>query len=97
MSQKNKKQKRSKREKITWVDDGSTIVDMSGVGNKQGRSNNPNQTPSKNRNGKPHSRFRECAATYFAAVKMMLIPMFVVIGIICVVFLLLYLAMGGMA
>lgn len=94
MSKKNKKKTpKPKREKITWIDDGSTIADMSGVGRKPRRG----QPPPTARPGKPYSRFRECAATYFAAVKMMLLPMFVVIGILCVVFLLLWFAMGTAA
>lgn len=95
MSKKQKKKSpRPKREKIIWVDDGSTVADMSGVGGR--RRTNPHHTPPPRQNGRPYSRFRECATTYFAAVKMMLLPMLVVIGILCVVFLLLWLAMGTM-
>ena len=105
MSKNNKKHKKKspkpKREKITWVDDGSTVADMSGVGRRggHGRGSNPNHTPPppRNKNGKPYSRFRAIVTTYFDAVKMMLLPMLVVIGILCVVFLLLYVAMGVVA
>lgn len=81
MSKQNKKEK---KEKITYIDDGRTIVDMSGVGG--GKTNNSSN--------KRRSTAGEKWQTYWEAVKMMFLPMLVVIGIICVAFLLLYLAMS---
>ena len=43
------------------------------------------------------NRFQECAATYFGAMKMMFVPMLVVLGIICLVFFLLWILMGGLS
>lgn len=73
---KNKK----KKEKITYIDDGRTVADMSGVSG--GR---------KKRSAAPRASAREQFRTYLAAVKMMLVPMFVTIGIICVAFLVMWL------
>lgn len=96
MSKKKKKNQKKKREKITWVDDGSTVADMSSVGKGLGgnRQSNPKPTTKK---GKPMNRFQECAATYFGAMKMMFVPMLVVLGIICLVFFVLWILMGGLS
>ncbi len=96
MSKKKQNYTKKKREKITWVDDGSTIVDMSGVGRGLG-GNRPNKPKPTTKKGKPMNRFQECAATYFGAMKMMFLPMLVVLGIICLVFLILWILMGGLS
>ena len=83
--------KKTKKEKITYVDDGRTIADMSSVGrggfrrNAGEKKDAPRLLPSK------HSSLRAQAETYFAAVKMMLLPMLVVIGIISLAFLIVWL------
>ena len=78
------KEKKKKKEKVVYVDDGRTIADMSGVG-LGGYSS---------KNGRRRSTAREKWRTYWEAVKMMFVPMLVVLGIITVTFLLLYLAMS---
>lgn len=65
---------KKKKEKVTYVDDGRTICDMSSLGS----GNNSLHV------GK--GTWRDRTRTYFAAVKQMIIPMFVTIGIICLVF-----------
>ena len=80
MSDKEKK----KKEKVTYIDDGRTIADMSGVG-FGGYARDKNR---------PKSRARDKWRTYWEAVKMMFIPMLMVLGVISVTFLLLYLAMS---
>ncbi len=97
---KNQKQ-RPKKEKITWVDDGSTVVDMSDVGRGLGgsrKNKNPNITPplAPKRN-KGELLPRGCLGTYLGAVRMMFAPMLVVIGILCAVFLLLWLILGALS
>lgn len=94
MSQKDQKKPKKKREKITWIDDGSTVVDMSGVGKGASRRAEPKPITKK---GKPMNRFQDCAATYFGAMKMMFVPMLVTLGIICLVFLFLWILMGGLS
>ncbi|MBQ2729798.1 MAG: hypothetical protein IJF69_03400 [Clostridia bacterium] len=70
------KDKKRKKEKIRYVDDGRTIADMSGLkGNmdwtKHGTS----------------SRFSDIWKTYWNAVRMMFLPMLVTCGFILLVFL----------
>lgn len=91
-----KKNIKKKREKITWIDDGSTVVDMSPVGKGLG-GNRPNKQKPLTKRGKPMNRFQECSATYFGAVKMMFVPMLITLGIICLVFLILWILMGGLS
>ena len=83
MSMQDGKEKK-KKEKITYIDDGRTIADMSSVGGGKKRSNN---TPLR-----PRASAKEQWQTYWSAVKMMFLPMLVVIGILCVTFLVAYLA-----
>ena len=67
------------KSKEKYVDDGSTIVDMSALDNYGFRA------------GGSKSTFKEKFKTYIDTVKLMIIPMLVTIGIICVAFGLLYL------
>lgn len=79
--------KKKKKEKTIYIDDGSSIFDMSalshGLPRKDSRygSNKLSQRPT----------FRECFRTYIEAVKMMIKPMFITIGVITLAFLLVYL------
>ncbi len=70
---------KKKKEKITYVDDGRTIADMSGL------SNNRNNWTKRGTTSSPKEIWR----TYWSAVKMMVKPMLVTIGFICAVFLIL--------
>ena len=70
---------KKKKEKIRYYDDGRTIADMSSL--YGGKS-------------LPHlqrATLKEQAKTYLKACKMMLLPMFIVMGAICVIFGLLWL------
>ena len=71
--------KKKKKEKIIYIDDGSTIADMSGVsgGSKRGA----------------RGSLKEQRQTFFKAMRMMFVPMLIVLGAICAVFLLMYLSM----
>lgn len=71
---------KKKKEKITYVDDGRTIADMSGISGGSQSSRNPYA---------PRSTFREKWETYKAAVKMMFMPMLVVVCGIIIVYMLL--------
>ena len=75
---KNKKPKK----KVTYIDDGRTIADMSGVGKKRPES--------PGRLDRPNSSFKAQWNTYWNTVKMMVLPMLIVIGIICLAFGLMY-------
>ncbi len=89
---KNKK----KREKVVWIDDGRTIADMSNLPTRGlGRSLSdarPKKAMSETEKQfyKAQPKWREYLATYFAAVRMMFLPMLAVIGIISIAFLILY-------
>ncbi|MBQ7416419.1 MAG: hypothetical protein IJW14_05240 [Oscillospiraceae bacterium] len=78
-----------KKEKITYVDDGRTIADMSGVG---GGSRLNDRNPYR-----PSPKFKDVWKTYWSAVRMMFVPMLVVIAIIGVIYLLAYLALAYLA
>ena len=87
---KNKK----KKEKTIYIDDGSTIADMSGVG-KSGKRDSQNASGQDPQLLRPRATLKEQRDTYFSAVKMMFLPMLVTIGIISVAFLILWLAFGS--
>ena len=70
-----------KKEKIKYVDDGSTIADMSGLRSRPRINPNPYRPPLK---------FKEVLKTYFSAMKMMFVPMLVVIVGICIIYMVLY-------
>ena len=96
--------KKKKKDKPIYIDDGSTIADMSGVGRKRPFDGAPsraddkrksaNQKTSRSSYSRRRASFGEQFKTYTQAVKMMFLPMLVVIGIICVVFLVLWLLAG---
>ena len=68
-----------KREKITYIDDGSTIADMSGIPDHRHETRHP---------ATPRPKFKDVWNTYWAATKMMLLPTLVFAGGLAVVFLL---------
>ena len=70
-----------KKEKITYIDDGRTLADMSNVGGPRLTSNPL----------KPSTRFKDAWATYWGAVKMMFLPMLAVIGGLVIVYGIMYL------
>ena len=90
------KKEKKKRERTVWIDDGRTIADMSNLPSRGlGRSLSdaaPKRQMSETERQFNRSRpkWREYLATYFAAVKMMFLPMLAVIGIISLAFLILY-------
>ena len=70
-----------KKEKITYIDDGRTLADLSGL-------SGPRLTRSA---GKPAPRLKEVLRTYWNAVKMMFLPMMAVIGALVVIYAVMYL------
>lgn len=76
------KKKKEKKQKVTYIDDGRTIADMSALGYKP-RENS--QT------GK--STFKDKWNTYWQAVRMMLLPTLVVVGIVTLAYLIMYFAL----
>jgi len=74
--------KKKKKNKTVYYDDGRTLYDMSGVGGRPSLDRNPRLGP--------RASFKEQFRTYIAAVKTMILPMFMTLGIISVAFLFLY-------
>ena len=70
---------KQKKEKITYVDDGRTIADMSGVTGGRRFSSRPSYVPGPS--------FKAAWKTYWNAVKMMLVPMLVTIACIGLIYL----------
>ncbi len=81
------KQNKKKKEKITYIDDGRTISDMSGT------SGGFMPSPKKKKQKTASPLGQTPWQTYKEAVKMMFKPMLFVIAMIGVVFLLTYLLM----
>ncbi len=67
---------KKRKEKITYIDDGRTLADMSGVSGGLSRHR-----------GGSSSRFSDIWRTYWGAVKMMFLPMLVTIGFLILAFL----------
>ena len=70
-----------KKEKVTYIDDGRPLADMSGVSSPR-LTRSPIQ---------PSPRFKEAWKTYWNAVKMMFLPMLAVIGALVVIYGIMYL------
>ena len=86
---------KKKKEKITYVDDGRTIADMSAVGGGKNRHTGKKDDPKAQKSAPRllpggHSTMKEQAETFFGAMRMMFLPMLVVIGILCLAFLIVW-------
>ena len=77
-----------KKNKVRYVDDGRSVADMSGVSGRRLGNHNPYR---------PAPKFKDVWHTYWAAVRMMIKPMLVVIAAIALVYLLSYLALVYLA
>ncbi len=78
------KNKKDKKQKVRYIDDGRTIADMSSLGGGKKAS----QSPTLGTGGK--SRFSDCANTYFTAMRMMVKPMLIALGVIALSFFLVW-------
>ena len=82
-----KDNKKKKKEKVKYVDDGRTLYDMSGTSRPNafiGGKNNPDRN-------KKRGTARQQFNTYVSTMRQMVLPMFVVMGIITVAFAVMYL------
>lgn len=73
------KDKKQKKPKVKYIDDGRTIADMSALSGVDKRYTGPK------------GGFKAQLKTYWNAVKLMFVPMMVTIGIICLAFLIMWL------
>lgn len=74
---KNKK----KKQKTVYIDDGSTIANMSGIGYSR---------PTRLEGARPNASLKEQFKTYTEAVRMMFLPMCAVLGLLALAFLIVY-------
>ena len=79
---------RNKKKKVIYIDDGSTIADMSSVG--KSTFSTESTSSNKIRLGFFHD-IKMQLRTFFDTMKLMVLPMMVVMGFIAVVFLLAWL------
>ena len=77
-----------KKEKITYVDDGRTLADMSGVGGFRGYEKRPAYYP--------RPGIKEQMKTFFGAMRMMVLPMLVAVGAILLIYVILYILFSVM-
>lgn len=75
-----------KKEKVRYVDDGRTLADMSNV-----------NSPRLGGSYRPRPDAKEVWKTYWSAVRMMVKPMLITIGVLCVVYILAMLALTYLA
>ena len=75
-----------KKEKITYIDDGRTIADMSAL--PGGHRSRPAWTP--------RASLKEQWQTYWSAVKMLFLPMLCVVGAMALVYVLMYVLFSAM-
>jgi hypothetical protein len=92
MSRKQNKPKK-KKEKIVYIDDGSTVADMSGT---RRRPMAP-MLPGGDGRREPRSRAGKILHTYFSAVRSMIGPMLIVLGGVSVIFFLIWVILGFFA
>lgn len=93
---KDSKQPKKKKEKVVYIDDGSTVADMAGV-----RGNTPLRRPVQPSYGKqkrqPTTRAGSVWQTYVSAVRSMIGPMLIFLGGMTVVFFLIWVILGFFA
>ncbi len=77
---------KKKKQKTVYIDDGRTIADMSGLYGRKPHSST--DTP---RLRGQRGTLKEQGQTFFAAQKMMFLPMLATLGGICVIFGIIYL------
>ena len=82
---KSEKKKKKEKDEIVYIDDGSTVADMTPRdenGKKRQTRSNPSYAP--------HAPLRDQFRTFTDAQRAMLLPMCVTLGIIALAFLILY-------
>ena len=92
MSRKQNKPKK-KKEKIVYVDDGSTIADMSGIRRRPAAP----MLPGGDGRRVLRSRAGKILRTYFSTVRSMIGPMLIVLGGMSVIFFLVWVILGFFA
>lgn len=83
-----KKEEKTKKEKVKYYDDGSTIADMSGVGKV-------NKIPSYSKPRGYKVSEKEKLKTFFSAMKMMVGPCIIALGVIALIYVFLMIISGN--
>ena len=78
-----KHNKQNEKKKTVYIDDGSTIADMSPVTGKK-------SSKSSTKGSVPRSAFRDQMRTFTDAQRMMFLPMLAVLGCLALAFLIIY-------
>ena len=99
---KDKQLPKKKKEKIVYIDDGSTVADMSGVGRKRptpqiSRGASPSSGRGRRGRRAPTTRAGSIWQTYADTVRAMIGPMLITLGGISAVFLLVWIILGFFA
>ena len=92
---KNSQQPKKKKEKIVYIDDGSTVADMSGVKGRPARR--PPRPSYEKQKRPPATRAGSIWQTYVSAVRSMVGPMLIFLGGMSVVFFLVWVILGFFA
>ena len=81
MSSKSKRRAKEnkKKEKVTYIDDGSTVVDMNVPGMKW-------HDPNLGKNPRPKTSYRDSLKTFFAVQRRMIIPLIIVLTIMLIMY-----------
>ena len=87
---------KKKKEKITYIDDGSTVADMARVRGKA-PLRRPVQPSYKKQKPQPPTRAGSIWQTYVSAVRSMIGPMLIFLGGMSVVFFLIWVILGFFA
>ena len=84
---------KKKKEKVVYIDDGSTVADMSGT---RRRPMAP-MLPGADGRREPRTRAGQILRTYMNAVRSMIGPMLIVLGGVSVIFFLIWVILGFFA
>ncbi len=88
---------KKKKEKVVYIDDGSTVADMSGVSGRSRSASGPRAHAGRRGKPAPTSRAGQIRQTYFDTMRAMVGPMLITIGGIAVVFFLIWMILGFFA
>ena len=83
-AERKQKKRTGKKEKVIYIDDGSTVADMTPT------DENGRKRERRERTYAPHAPLRDQIRTFTDAQRMMLLPMLAVLGFLALAFLILY-------
>lgn len=96
MAGKKTQKPKKEKQKVTYIDDGSTLFDMSGVGRRPAGQLLPPMHGGREK-PEPRTRTGKIWRTYCDAVRAMISPMLVVLGAMAVLFFLVWIILGFFA